>query len=186
MLTAVFVLLVGCSNEHDHEHIGTGGSAPAELPERSAPVFTATDQNGEEFTSSDLKGTPWIASFFFTSCQTVCPALNNVQAQLQKDHGDKVKFVSISTDPDTDTQQAIREYADSYGAQDGTWWMVRMPLESVRSVASEGFAVMDPEEPAMHSTRFIAVDSHMNIAGYFDSEEPSDIERLEKWINSQQ
>lgn len=167
-----------CSND-DVSRIEQQG-----MPKKSAPVFSGTDQHGNEFRSEDLKGQAWIASFFFTSCQGVCPKLNNVQAGLQKESGDKLKFVSISTDPDNDSVSVLREYAQRFGAIYGTWWMIRMPIDSVRYVSSKGFALMDPREPAMHSTRFAAVDEEMNIVGYFDSEDSTDVTRLKSWINS--
>jgi len=167
------------------DHDGMGGSEQGMMPSKEAPSFKGTDQHGAPFDSGSMKGGPWLASFFFTSCGDVCPALNTVQAQLQKEFGDKVHFVSITTDPETDTQDALKAYADQYGAKDGTWWFVRMPFEEMRTVASQGFGVMDPQEPAMHSTRFIAVDASMQIAGYFDSSEQKDIDKLRTWINSQ-
>lgn len=173
-------LAVACSND-DAARIEQQGMAA-----KPAPVFSGTDQRGNEFRSGDLKGHAWIASFFFTSCQGVCPKLNNVLAGLQKEYGDKLKFVSISTDPDTDSVSALSDYSLRFSAKYGTWWMIRMPLDSVRSVSAKGFALMDPREPAMHSTRFAAVDKQMNIVGYFDSEDSTDVKRLKSWISSQQ
>ena len=178
-------LVTACGSEAEEE-IAVGGSTGA-VNEISfpAPSFTAIDQNGEEFSSESLKGQRWVASFFFTSCQTVCPRLNDVQRGLQDEFSD-MKFVSISTDPQTDDVAALRAYASEYGAIDGTWWMVRMPQEEMRSVASEGFKLMDPQDPAMHSTRFVAVDADMSIAGFFDSEDANEVEELKAWMRSQQ
>ena len=186
ILIPVIFFAVACSSEQDA--MGEGGSSGAvELAQdaRPAPRFDAVDQYGRPFTSSSLEGTRWIASFFFTSCETVCPALNTVKAGIQSEHGEHVKFVSISTDPDTDTQAALATYAEAYGAIKDTWWMVRMPLDSMRAVATSGFAVMDPREPAMHSTRLIAVNADMTIAGYYDSTDSSDLAALDQWISSQ-
>lgn len=173
-------LVAACSNKDASQFEQQG------MPAKVAPVFSGTDQRGNEFRSGDLKGRAWIASFFFTSCQGVCPKLNNVQAGLQKEYGDKLKFVSISTDPDNDSVSALRDYSLRFGAKYGTWWMIRMPIDSVRGVAANGFALMDPREPAMHSTRFAAVDKNMNIVGYFDSEDSTDVKRLKTWISSLQ
>ena len=180
LVTPFALLVISCSGEPpatQRENV---------LPERKAPSFTAIDQNGKTFNSSDLAGTPWIASFFFTNCETVCPALNTVQADLQKQYSNKVKFVSISTDPDTDNGAVLKEYAQRFGAKDGVWWMVHMPIEKVRNVSVSGFALMDPQEPSMHSTRFAAVDKDMRVVGYYDSEDTSDLKKLKQWISSQQ
>lgn len=183
LYSAVFV--AACNNEAEEEVAIGGSSGTVNEISFPAPSFVAIDQNGEEFSSESLKGQPWIASFFFTSCQTVCPRLNDVQRGLQ-DEFSEMKFVSISTDPQTDDVAALRAYASEYGAIDGTWWMVRLPQEEMRSVASEGFKLIDPEDPAMHSTRFVAVDADMSIAGFFDSEDANEVEKLKAWMRSQQ
>jgi len=186
LLILLLVSFSACSMDDDN--MGEGGSSGAVILDQEtqpAPEFTAIDQEGTTFSSQKLKGTPWIASFFFTSCETVCPALNLVVSGLGKEFEGKVKFVSISTDPDNDTPEALREYAQMYGARTGEWWMVRMPMEEMRKVASEGFGVIDPQEPAMHSTRLVAVNARMEIEGYFDSSDTDDVNELRQWINSQ-
>ena len=181
------LLLVACGQQD--EVIGEGGSSGAvHLDAQSvpAPVFHAVDQDGQAFNSASLSGTPWVASFFFTSCQTVCPELNTIKSELHTEFGDRIKFVSISTDPENDSVEKLHEYAASFGATAGTWWMVRMPQDSMRQLAQDGFHVMDPSEPSMHSTRLVAVTANMTIAGYFDSAESKDMEALHVWMSSQQ
>lgn len=174
----LLTLVVSCTNDKISRIEQNG------FPEKPAPVFSGTDQHGNEFRCESLKGQPWIASFFFTSCQSVCPSLNKVLAGLQKEYGAKLKFVSISTDPVNDSTTILNEYAERFGARYGTWWMIRMPIDSVRRVAVKGFALMDPREPAMHSTRIAAVDENMNVVGYFDSEDSTDVKQLRTWITS--
>lgn len=156
-----------------------------QIPPRQAPAFTGTDQSGKPFSSEQLKGKPWIASFFFTTCQSVCPALNAEQKKLVDHYGGKVGFVSISTDPTVDTGQTLSAYATEYGAVSGTWWMITMPEQPMREIATKGFLLMDPKEPAMHSTRFVAVDGEGTIRGYFDSSSNADVQKLKTWIDSQ-
>lgn len=184
-VVVITLVMISCSTEE--ENIGEGGSAPEQrVLDIAAPVFSATDQNGDVFTSSSLKGSPWIVSFFFTSCQTVCPRLNDIQRGFQEEYGNDIKFVSISTDPENDDVAALRTYADEYGAIDGTWWLVRLPHEEMRMLASEGFKLIGPQDPAMHSTRFVAVNANMKIQGFFDSEDAVDVEKLKQWMKSQQ
>ncbi|RPI68267.1 MAG: SCO family protein [Ignavibacteriae bacterium] len=185
LILSAIVTFSGCTGE---EKIGEGGvdeRNAAQKIEKKAPEFRGTDQSGAEFSTSMVKGRPWIATFFFTSCTTVCPALNDVQKQLVAEFGSKVRFVSISTDPETDTVERLAEYAARYGARVGTWWMVRMPADTMQDLASAGFGVMKPESPEMHTTRLVAVDASMNIAGYYDSSDNASVEQLKTWINSQ-
>lgn len=147
--------------------------------ERPSPVVNGTDQDGNAFSSSSIRGSYWLASFMFTSCQTVCPALNSVQSELARTYATRgLRFVSISTDPEHDTPSALKQYAQRYGARTGTWWMVTMPIDTVINVATRGFAVMGPEHPDMHSTRFVLVSPAQTIVDYFDSADTAEVRRL--------
>ncbi|MCO6466399.1 MAG: SCO family protein [Bradyrhizobiaceae bacterium] len=168
------MLMASCKPE---EHTG--------IPVRPAPSFKGVDQNGQQFTSEALKGTPWLASFFFTTCQSVCPVLNAEQRTLVNEFGNKLKFVSISTDPSVDTGATLAAYAKEYGAVPGTWWMLNIPETEMRELSTKGFLLMDPKEPEMHSTRLVAVDAEGMIQGYFDSSDSLEMQRLRTWISSQ-
>jgi protein SCO1 len=184
-LVVLSSLVFGCSDTHEAE---LEQSEPMQRTiasvQKPAPVFTGTDQLGQTFSSASLKGKKWIASFFFTSCQTVCPRLNNLQMKLINDQKGKVVLVSVSTDPSNDHGQVLADYAEKYKAQPGEWWMINMKEDSMRSVSRDGFGVIDPKEPTMHTTRLVAVNEDMMITGYYDSEEPADVELLKKWISS--
>lgn len=185
LILGVVLLTAACQTDQQQpQDMDDAGSTAVLEQKHVVPVFSGTDQAGMEFTSVVLKGKPWIGSFFFTTCTTVCPALNAVQSELQRAYGSKVSFVSISTDPDNDTTEALAAYAASFGAQPGAWWMIRMPSDSMRAIATKGFMLMDPEQPDMHSTRLVAVDADMTVVGYFDSTDSTHLTELRTWINS--
>lgn len=177
------LLFTACSEQSEQE---TFGDAQGTITiDRPAPLVTGTDQDGNVFTTSALNGSYWLASFMFTTCQTVCPALNSVQADLANTYASKgLRFVSISTDPDNDTPEALRAYASRYRAMTGTWWMLTMPIDTVMHVATRGFAVMGPETPDMHSTRFVLVDRNQRIHDYFDSADSAEVVRLKRTLDS--
>lgn len=185
-LVLVALLMMACSGSKTDESYEPVQSqrtiATVSIP---APVFSGLDQQGHSFVSTSLHGRRWIASFFFTSCQTVCPTLNDMQRNLLTEFSDKVALVSVSTDPTVDQGKTLTEYAEKYQAKPGQWWMITMPVDSMRAVSRNGFAVIDPAEPSMHTTRVVAVDENMMIKGYYDSEEPGDVALLKKWIISQ-
>ena len=173
--------IAGCQQESVQEDSNQGAVASLERP---APVINGIDQNGNAFRSTQLHGSYWLASFMFTTCQTVCPALNTIQSELAATYGPRgLRFVSISTDPDNDTPAALSAYAERYKAKTGTWWMLNMPIDTVISVATRGFAVMAPEHPDMHSTRFVLVDAQQQILDYFDSADTTEIRRLRETLD---
>jgi protein SCO1/2 len=177
-IALLFVLLAfGCSTDGNKT---TGGSSPLDtLPVlRTVSVFTGVDHKNASFSAASMKGKVWIASFFFTRCGTVCPALNTVLSGIQRDFGNKVSFVSLTSDPDYDTPAVMSEYAQQYGAKDGTWWFVTMPLDSMITVASRDLGLIEPTSPDIHSTRFVLVDSTMKVRGYYDSADTADVSKL--------
>jgi protein SCO1/2 len=174
----VFIALVaGCTTGHDEAARTT--SPLDTLPVlRTVSAFSGVDHMNTAFTASSLKGKVWIASFFFTRCGTVCPALNTVLSGLQKDFGNKVSFVSLTSDPEYDTPAVMREYAQQYGAKDGRWWFVTMPLDSMITVASRDLGLIEPTSPEIHSTRCVLIDSGMRVRGFYDSADTADISKL--------
>lgn len=194
-LTLVAVLaIVGCACNNNGE--GAAAEKPPGKPPvsstqlgvkdpiRTVPVFVGLDQHGDVFNSQMLRGRWWIGSFFFTTCTTVCPMINEKVAVLQKKWSPTVAFVSVSTDPATDTQAELAKYATKYGAQKGDWYMLRMPTDSMTTLAESGMGVMKPTEPAMHSTRLVLVDGEMQVREYFDASDAGEMARLDKVLTA--
>lgn len=164
------IVIVGCAQEP------TGLREPVS----TVPNFTGEQLRPGAFHSDTLSGTWWIASFFFTTCEDVCPVLTARVAALQRTYGDRVRFVSITVDPDMDDLEAIKEFASGYKADLDRWTFVRMPYDSVRQLALRGFLVVDPKEPGLHTSRLILVDPQQRVREYFDGMDVKEIERLER------
>ncbi|MBC8125445.1 MAG: SCO family protein [Candidatus Kapabacteria bacterium] len=145
---------------------------------RVVKAFAGLDQHGKPLTSESLRGRLWLGSFFFARCESICPALNNVQSALQQDFSDRLLFVSITTDPGNDTPEVMHEYADRFGAKDNVWWFVNMPNAEMLDLAGNGLGLISPASPEMHSTRFVLVDSAMQVRGYYDSADTADVSKL--------
>ncbi len=191
-VTAVFLTALvgfGCACNRDSEGVGKGPAATIDSvqmrePVRPVPMFRGVDQNGKTFDSETLRGKWWIGSFFFTSCETVCPMINTVITDLQKKWSSKVSFVSVSTDPDNDTQKELAKYAKQFGARDDVWYLVRMPVDSMMVLAESGMGVMKPVTPAGHSTRLVLVDQNMQVRDYFDGTDSVAVARLEQILGA--
>ena len=82
------------------------------------PAFTLTERSGKRVTRDDLTGLVWVADFVYTGCTETCPAQSLQFARLQEDFSkaDRVRFVSITVDPEHDTPEVLRRYATRYGA----------------------------------------------------------------------
>lgn len=154
------------------------------------PPFALTAEDGKKWSSKELEGKVWVADFFLTSCQGACPVMaQNMWGIHEYFKGnDRVRFVSISVDPGTDTPDMLADYAKKYQADTARWRFLTGPVEEVHRMASEqGLKVGVPETPMQHSRRFILVDARGHIRGYYEGMEEmsarqciADIERLLK------
>src|SRR5262249_12645453 len=84
------------------------------------PAFALTSQDGTRVSLADLRGKVVALTFIYTSCIDTCPVLTAlmalVQDKLGQDFGEKVAFVSITVDPERDTPEVLKQYADTFGA----------------------------------------------------------------------
>jgi protein SCO1/2 len=161
-----------------------GCGAPDSLPVwGELPSFSLSDQNAQSFGSADLAGVVWVADFVFTSCPARCPLLTRemarIQSEIQKQGWDDVRLVSISVDPDTDTPQALADYAKKHQANPELWRFLTGPREEVWNLSVQGFKlpVAEASEPGiggpiLHSNKFVLADRAGQIRGYYDAMEP--------------
>ena len=104
-----------------------------------APDFTLTSQDGARVSLSDFRGKVVAIAFIYTYCTTVCPMLTANMAQVRdmlgSDFGAKIDFVSITLDPERDTPEVLKEYAEAFGADPKGWPFLTGDLATVRDVA---------------------------------------------------
>jgi len=102
-----------------------------------APPFTLTSQDGKPVVLADLRGKAVAVTFIYTACPDVCPLLTQKMVDLQEalgaDFGTRVVFVSISLDPEHDTPEVLKDYAQFWGAKPGWVFLTGSP-EAVRDV----------------------------------------------------
>jgi protein SCO1/2 len=105
----------------------------------SAPEFALTSQDGARVTLADLRTKVVAVSFIYTSCTDACPLLTAKMAQVQDElgpnFGSKIAFISITVDPERDTPEVLREYAQTFGANLAGWTFLTGTPERIREVA---------------------------------------------------
>ena len=133
------------------------------------PDFTFTERQGVIFSRDDFKGKISIVDFIFTNCPGPCPFMSSKMADLYQIYSntDKVQFVSISVDPNRDSLNVLKEYAERFGVTDNRWVFLRAPMLEVIDLYENGFK-LGGILPVDHSTKFILVDQNATIRGYYD------------------
>jgi protein SCO1/2 len=103
-----------------------------------APAFALTSQDGAQVTLADFRGKVVAVTFIFTLCTATCPVLTPmmsfVQDQLGRDFGAKIAFVSITVDPERDTPQVLKAYAQSFGADLAGWSFLTGDPQAIQDV----------------------------------------------------
>ena len=106
------------------------GLAQQSEEERARQYFTDTeviDQNGNKlrFYTDVLKDRVVLISFIFTNCECACPLvaqkLKQARAAMVPAVKDEVWYVTLSVDPERDTPQAMKQFADKQGLDESRW-----------------------------------------------------------------
>ena len=151
--------------------IDMANKSRADLPVLGeVPAFQFVERNGTPFGKNDMKGTISIVNFFFTSCKGPCPIMNSKVAELYRKYAttDKVRFISITVDPDRDSLAVLNQYARNFGVTDNRWLFLRGEINQVHRLSEEGF-MLAGDFPTLHSTKLILVDTDTKIRGFYDS-----------------
>ena len=150
----------------------------------SVPSFQLTNQDGRPFGSAQLAGRIWIADFVFTSCRGPCPIISTRMSELQKPLRDTdVHLVSFTVDPDKDSPEVLRNYADKLHAEPGRWDFLTGSKLALYEISRNGFKLAVAEsgdEPGVpvHSTRLVLVDRKGTIRGYYDALAPDGVNKI--------
>jgi protein SCO1 len=150
----------------------------------TVPSFQLVNQNGQPFGSAQLAGKIWIADFIYTTCPGPCPMISSRMSELQKPlEKTDVQLVSFSVDPEKDTPQVLRGYAEKLEADPARWDFLTGPKSAIYKLSHDGFklAVSDGSSEQgipVHSTRMVLVDRHGRIRGYYEATEADAITKL--------
>jgi protein SCO1/2 len=139
------------------------------------PDFTFINQNGEVVTQADYKNKIYVADFFFATCPTICPKMATHMFELQKHFYDRpdFKLLSHTVNPEHDSVEVLKAYAEKVHALDSVWNFVTGDKEDIYNIAFEGYfvnALRDTLAPGgfLHSEYLILIDKKGRIRGIFD------------------
>lgn len=151
--------------------------------------FELINQNGKIITQKDFEGKIYVADFFFTRCQTICPVMTTNMADLQEYYktDDAIKFLSHSVTPVIDSVSILRAYADKKEVIDGKWEVTTGSKKHIYELARKSyFAVLDEgdggEQDFIHTEQFILIDKNKKIRGFYDGTDATEMQRIIKDI----
>ena len=163
------------------------------------PTFELTDQNNKKISDKDYLGKVYVVEFFFSTCPTICPKMNQSMLQLQEEFYGNPNFglASITIDPAKDTPQVLKEHANLLGVKHYNWHFLTGDKEYIYSLANKGFNLYAGENNKVaggfeHSGLFALVDKDGKIRCrkdaqgnpilYYDGLEASGVEAIKEDI----
>lgn len=149
------------------------------------PPFSFIDQNGQPFTRDSVRGKVYVADFFFTSCQTICPKMTDALKTVQEDlrgYSD-FRIVSHTLDPKNDSVPRLKAYGEEHGVVDGTWYLVTGERADIYGLAENVYFNTakygdGTPEGILHNPMLILVDRNGSIIGYYDAQDPQAVDKL--------
>lgn len=151
--------------------------------------FSLTNQNGITITQETYKDKIYIADFFFTTCQTICPIMTDNMYEIQKNimTDNEVLLLSHTVTPEIDTVEQLKRYADEKGVNASKWNLVTGDKKQIYELARKSYlAVKDNGDAGpfdmIHTENFMLIDKERQIRGFYDGTDPKDIDRLLKDI----
>lgn len=161
----------------------------AELSRSDIPVFTRVpafsllDESGQEITDQRLMGKVSLVAFMCTECDPRSAGVMIKFAELYEyfAHSDMVQFVAITTDPDHDSPDVLKQYGEELGVNDGRWLSLWGEPEAVRQLVEEGFHLS--WDPGLETrSNFVLVDQAGRVRGFYEYDNEDVLDLLEEHV----
>ena len=152
-------------------------------------AFSFQNQFGKWIGLNDLKGKVFVAEYFFTTCQTICPKMNDQMQRVQAAFKNESQFsiLSFTVNPEVDTIAQLKRYADEHGAIAGKWHFLTGNKEKLYETARKSFFLLKKSEVEnqgdvgtdfIHTNNFVLIDKQLRIRGYYDGTNPKEVDKL--------
>ncbi|BDD86231.1 SCO family protein [Desulfofustis limnaeus] len=172
---SMLLLLIGCDGR-------TGTDLP--VLGQVDRDFLFHDQANQPVTPALFAGKVYVTDFFFTSCPSICPIMKRQMVRVYEVFRDDpdVLLLSHSIDPEHDTVEVLRNYADGLGIETDKWHLVTGDQEQIFAMAKHYMlaAMKHDEAPGgyLHSGSFVLVDNQGRIRGYYDGTDTKEVDQL--------
>ncbi|MGV9003102.1 SCO family protein [Flavobacterium sp.] len=140
------------------------------------PTYSLTNQDGKTITNKEYAGKVHVVEFFFSTCPSICPIMNQNMLIIEKEFMGNPNFgiVSITINPETDTQQVLKQHAKDLGVTSSNWNFLTGKKDYIYNIANKGFNLYAGQNTKVdggfeHSGYFALVDKKGNIRSRKDA-----------------
>ncbi|MDT0294442.1 SCO family protein [Mesonia ostreae] len=147
--------------------------------------FKLINQNGDTITQEDYTDKIYIADFFFTTCQTICPVMTDHMKKIQDEFkdDDEVLLLSHTVTPEIDSVPQLKKYARKKGVIDEKWNLVTGDKKQIYELARKSYFVVKSQGSGgpydmIHTENFALIDNERRIRKFYDGTDPDAIDEL--------
>ena len=134
---------------------------------KRVPDFVFTNQDERLISNEDYLGKVYVIEFFFTTCPTICPIMNDNMKRLEEAFGNRDDFgiASFTIDPKKDTPEQLKRYAENLGVFSQNWHFLTGDASTIYALANTGFNIFAGINPKVaggfeHQGYFALVDQN--------------------------
>lgn len=149
------------------------------------PEFEFVDQDNDKVNLETVKNKIYVAEYFFTTCGSICPIMNNNLEKVYKEFKNNADFLILShtVDPETDSVAVLKAYALEHGVKDKRWLFVTGSKPKLYELARKGYLLNAEEgnggeEDFIHTQNFALIDKEQHIRGFYDGTDSLEVNRL--------
>jgi protein SCO1/2 len=135
-----------------------------------APKFELLNQDNIKISDETYKGKVYVLEFFFSTCPSICPKMNQSMLQIEKTFFGNPNFgiVSITIDPEHDTPAVLKEHREFLGVKSSNWNFLTGDKTYIFDLSNKGFNLYAGQNNKAqggfeHSGLFALIDKNGNI-----------------------
>lgn len=177
-------VLSGCKNEDKLPVLGIPTIVDGQEVPHKIRDFSFTNHNNETITNQDYEDKIYVADFFFTTCQTICPTVMSQMIRIYDKYEDNpnVMLLSHTLDPKKDTVAALKAYADNLEIDAPKWNLVTGDKKVIRGFAQDYMNIVVEDKEAQgginHSGKIVLIDKERRVRAFAEGTDPNEVDDL--------
>ena len=135
-----------------------------------APKFELANQDNVMISNETYEGKVYVLEFFFSTCPTICPKMNQSMLEIEKKFFGNPNFgiVSITINPEHDTAAVLKEHREALGVKSANWNFLTGDKTTIFDLSNKGFNLYAGENNKSkggfeHSGLFALIDKNGDI-----------------------
>ena len=146
--------------------------------------FNLINQNGDTITQDFYNDKIYVADFFFTTCQSICPIMTKNMKEIQDEliNDKEILLLSHSVTPEIDSVGQLKKYAIANEINDHKWNLVTGDKKQIYTLARKSYLAVEDsplgDYDMIHTENFMLIDKKKQIRGFYDGTLDAEITRL--------